>query len=293
MTRPTAWNRVSRSNPCPVCGRADWCLIAADKTACICSRTESGKRAGDAGWVHVLSDPPASRRNGPRVFRVSTREPLRDLTPLALRYQRAAEPARFEGLARSLGLPPDALAAFGVGWSADHLAWSFPMTDPTTGHVIGIRLRRPDGSKFAVKGGKDGLFLPRDRGPDRADDSSDLLLVTEGATDAIAAYGLGFAGVAGRPSCTGGTRHLVALVRTVRPAVVAIVADADAPGVAGADRLAAALALYCREVRVATVPPGRKDLRRWVLDGATRADVNALIQDAPARRPTLRISRGR
>jgi hypothetical protein len=51
---------------------------------------------------------------------------------------------------RSLGLSVGSMTAFGVGWSAEHLAWSFPMLDPQTGKVIGIRLRTPGGSKFAV-----------------------------------------------------------------------------------------------------------------------------------------------
>ena len=40
--------------------------------------------------------------------------------------------------------------------------------------------------------------------------------------------------MAGRPSCTGGTRHLVALVKTGKPVTVAIVADNDPAGTSGA-----------------------------------------------------------
>ena len=151
--------------------------------------------------------------------------------------------------------------------------------DPTTGTVTGIRLRTPGGAKFAVKGGQDGVFLPRDRRPELA---ADRLLIVEGATDALAAHDLDFATVVGRPSYTGGTRHLVALVKTTKPAAVAMVADADAPGIAGAARLAAALALYCRDVRVVTPPPGHKDLRSWVAAGASRLNLDRLIADAPA-----------
>jgi hypothetical protein len=165
------------------------------------------------------------------------------------------------------------------------------MTDPVSGKVTGIRLRAPGGAKFAFTGGKDGLFLPRDGRPDAAD--SGLLLVTEGATDAIAGYNLGFTGVVGRPSCTGGTRPLIALTRTRKPAAVAIVADADAPGIAGAEWLAVALTLYCQDVRIITPPTGYKDLRSCVLAGATRFDINHRIRSAVGvQRPAFRISLG-
>ena len=65
MTTPeTQWKRVSRETPCPVCGKADWCLVAADGTAAICPRTESPRRCGDAGFLHRLADTP--RRREPR-----------------------------------------------------------------------------------------------------------------------------------------------------------------------------------------------------------------------------------
>ena len=47
----TKWLRVSRELLCPVCGRADWCLVAADKSACICPRTESAKRCAILGQI--------------------------------------------------------------------------------------------------------------------------------------------------------------------------------------------------------------------------------------------------
>ena len=52
------WNRVNRQNPCPVCGKNDWCLVSLDESAVICPRTERGaiKRIGEAGWLHVLQD---------------------------------------------------------------------------------------------------------------------------------------------------------------------------------------------------------------------------------------------
>jgi hypothetical protein len=277
MTPPaTEWRRVSRELPCPVCGKADWCLVTADGTACICPRTESTKRCGDAGYLHRLVDTPRPRVLRRVVFRSRPAPP--DLTALAGEYQRAATAERLTALAEHLHVPVASLTAFAVGWAADRSAWSFPMRDPATGTVTGIRLRKPDGTKFSVRGGREALFLPDVLTTD------DVLLVTEGATDAVAAHAIGFPLAVGRPSCTGGTTHLVALVRTVKPDRAVIVRDNDEPGVRGADSLAAVLALHCRCVCVIAPPDGVKDVRAWVAAGATRPDVEHLIRPADARR---------
>jgi hypothetical protein len=55
----TKWIRVNRYNPCPICGKPDWCLISRDGEAAICARIESDKPAGHmgAGWIHLLDSP--------------------------------------------------------------------------------------------------------------------------------------------------------------------------------------------------------------------------------------------
>ncbi len=49
--------RVTRSAPCPVCGRPDYCLVASDGRYVVCMRTESAKPAegGLGSWVHFLN----------------------------------------------------------------------------------------------------------------------------------------------------------------------------------------------------------------------------------------------
>ena len=57
-----SWRNVSKSEPCPICGKATWCSIAQDGSAAICRRVESDKPAGekpDSGWVHRLGDQPS------------------------------------------------------------------------------------------------------------------------------------------------------------------------------------------------------------------------------------------
>ena len=283
MTTETKWLRVSRELPCPVCEKTDWCLVAADKTACICPRTESAKRCGDAGFLHRLANAP--RPCGPRrvILRPTTAPP--DLSLLAAGFREAATPDRLAALAAELGVGPASLTAFGVGWAAGYPAWAFPMTDPTTGTVTGIRLRPPVGRKFSVTGGKESLFLPAVMSP-----ADEVLLVCEGATDAIAAHTLGFPNAVGRPSCTGGTAHLVAAVRRHRPAGVVVVGDNDEPGMRGAEALASRLTLFCRDVRVIAPPVGVNDLRAWVAAGATRPALEHLIHAAARRRLDLSLT---
>jgi DNA primase len=153
------------------------------------------------------------------------------------------------------------------------------MRNPS-GEVLGIRLRRPDGGKFAVKGSKDGLFLPAMDGSE----PDGPLLICEGPTDTAALLDMGFGNVVGRPSCTGGTRLLVQLVRRrLRPEVV-IVADGDGPGRRGADSLASVLVVYAPAVRVIQPPGAIKDARAWLLAGGMRSEVQEAIDAAPVRR---------
>ncbi|MBP3955036.1 toprim domain-containing protein [Gemmata sp. G18] len=282
MTHESQWRRVSRDEPCPVCSKFDWCLIAEDKSAAICPRTESPKRCGGAGFLHRLTDAPRARE--PRRVVFPRRAVPPDLTALATRYREAAGVERLTAIAAQLGVSGASLTAFGVGWAENYPAWTFPMTNPETGTVTGIRLRPLSGRKFSVTGGKEALFLPDSMAPD------EVLLVCEGETDALAAHTLGFGNAVGRPSCTGGTTALVALVCDLEPARVVIARDNDEPGTRGADALAMTLALYARDVRVIAPPDGVKDVREWVASGATRDDLEQHARATGPRRlnPHLR-----
>jgi hypothetical protein len=284
------WRRVSRRRHCPICGRPDWCLYAGpegDPTAAICARAESAKRCGEAGWLHRLRDDPLRRpeRRFVRHVPLAAGGTMRaDLPSLAADYHRAAVPSRLNEFAASLGLSVTSLCRLGVGWSAEHCSWSFPMTDPA-GNVLGIRLRKPNGFKFAVAGGREGLFLPSTAG-----DVFTSIYICEGPTDAAALLDMGFGNVAGRPSCTGGVRLLVELVRRRRPPGAVIVADGDEPGRRGACNLASVLTAYAPAVRVIAPPEGVKDARAWLRAGGGRQDVEQAIQAAPVRRLTVRAT---
>lgn len=284
------WQRVSKRRPCPICHKPDWCLFAGrsdSPTAVICARVESSKRCGEAGWLHVLRDDgpvwASWRRTIHLAVKTMASQPQRDFAALADRFHQSVRPDALRGLAVALGVSEKSLLRLHVGWSKEHRAWSFPMTDPT-GNVLGIRLRLPDGRKLAVRGGHEGLFIP-----------SDLvlggrLLICEGPTDTAALLELGFAAV-GRPSCTGGSKLLIGLVDRRSPDEVVIVADSDLPGRRGAQGLASLLVAYAPVVRVIAPPSGIKDGRAWKLAGATMADVESAIEAAPVQKLKVAIAR--
>jgi hypothetical protein len=49
--------RVTRQNPCPICDRPNWCLVATNGTYAICQRTSSARTAKGncGGWIHRLA----------------------------------------------------------------------------------------------------------------------------------------------------------------------------------------------------------------------------------------------
>ncbi len=145
------------------------------------------------------------------------------------------------------------------------------------GRVTGIRLRAPNGRKWSVPGGKEGLFVPSGL------PSGGRLLVTEGPTDTAALLDLGFTAV-GRPSCSGGRHHVVELAQRLQAVEVVVVADRDVPGMAGANALADVLVAFAASVRVIAPPQGVKDARAWLNAGATAGEVEAAIEAAPVRR---------
>jgi hypothetical protein len=257
---------------------------ADDPEAVICARVESGKRCGEAGWLHRLRATPWRPARNVRSVAVRTAGPRLDLAALAVHCQSAVTLDRLDALARSLGLSVVALTALAVGWSAGHRAWAFPMRD-AAGNVAGIRLRRPDGFKFAVTGGREGLFLPAG-----SDTAGGPLLVCEGPTDVAALWDMGFRNLVGRPSCTGGIKLLVELVRRRRSPELVIVADGDEPGLRGARNLASVMVAYVPAVRVVAPPEGVKDARDWLRAGGGRQDVQQAIQAAPVRRLTVRAA---
>lgn len=276
--------KVSKRHPCPICQHDHWCSVTADGALCICMRIAAGsvKKSRNEGFVHILKDRPI----GPRRMAIAEPKPVRqDWALLARRFQTALNPERLQRLARDLGLSIASLQRLGIGWAwkADlsdtgtrcrsEGCWTFPMRHPA-GAVLGIRLRTPEGFKYALEGSRDGLFLPQDP------PETDTLWITEGPTDCAALLDLGLSAV-GRSCCRSGGPLLIDGVRQRHYRSVVIVADGDRPGQAGAQALATLLALHVRQLKILTPPPGLKDARAWKAAGATASDLHAALVAAP------------
>jgi hypothetical protein len=275
MSASREWVWVTRHRPCPICLKPDWCTVTASGTVCCCMRVESGRRARNGGWIHVLSAHRIHFQS--RRLAVSKPSGSAELRRLAAHYHNRVKLRPLVELADRLGVSPAALMSLWIGW--DHEAWTFPMCD-SKGAIVGIRRRFADGRKLSVRGGREGLFIPS------LFPEADPLLICEGPTDTAALLTLAFS-VIGRPSCRGGARYVCEFVRG-RP--VAVVADRDEPGRCGAAALASLLVPVCPSVRVICPPEGMKDAREWVQAGATKDDILAAIAAAPVIRLSITTS---
>ncbi len=267
------WIRTSRDKPCPICGKSDWCSFSADGEVANCMRIAEGsfKTTRDEGYIHRLKDSQAPRVK--RFTRSISLAPCTDMRDLAKKNCEAGRKKceLIQNLADQLMVPLWTLDRLQCGWHEDKRAFSFPMMN-ATGGITGIRLRALSGEKFAVTGSRDGLFIPT------ATKYKERLLICEGPTDCAAILSLGFS-VIGRPSCTGGKRQIIQIVRKHRPEQVVVVADSDEAGQKGADRLAFLLCLHVSDVRMITPPEEIKDARAWVNAGAVQHHVEAVIQN--------------
>lgn len=290
--------RASRTLPCPVCARRKWCLIdraRPDNPArVICTKVESERRWAEAGWLHVLRDGQQPARTRVRTIRIAPGEKSHDFGALAAEFTSALAPGAAARLGSHLGLTAESLVRLTLGWAtADRLralgttciaagAWTFPMVN---GHgvVIGLRLRTPDGFKYSVKGGQQGLHLPTGL------PETEVLLLTEGPTDCAALLDLGFAAI-GRPSCSGAEKHLLPILQRLKPTRLVIVADGDEPGLQGARRTALTLLAHHRDVRVIRPPAGVKDARAWLHSTPNFVTVISQINTAIDRAAPLRLS---
>lgn len=247
------FTRVTKSNPCPVCKKRDWCRVFADGWV-ECMRVQSDKAAKSGGWMHrqcllpTFSEPTRAPRCRP--------PPAINATALMRDWSLATAPGALEEFARELGLSARSLTAVDAVWAAPHAAWAFPMCDGH-GNIVGIRLRNQHG-KFAVRGSKQGVFLA-------AVAPQKTLFVCEGPTDTAAALDLGLFAV-GRPNCCCGGPEIRNYARRLSVARVVMVSDNDKPGLDGARKVGGELKLP-----YAIYVPPAKDLREFVRLGGTRA----------------------
>ena len=261
------WQRVTKENKCPICGKPDWSSISGDKSAVICPRIEQGskKYAEGSGYLHVLVETVDWKRE----FSVPEKKQLPEhnevMAILARKMIHAMNEDRHIELSERLGISTASLKRLNVGFSSNQDAYAFPMTR-SGNRLIGIRLRNSYGKKWAIKGSKQGLFIPNGL------TKKSGLIICEGPTDTGVLLDLGFNAI-GRPSCTSGT-CLIKEVCTNK--TVVIMADLDGPGLDGAERLKTKLITVSLSVDI-VVPPA-KDAREYAQQGATRKDFLELIR---------------
>ena len=55
------WTEATRSEPCPICGKPDWCSVSADSAWAVCRRVDTGDglhrvdKSGADYWLHRLN----------------------------------------------------------------------------------------------------------------------------------------------------------------------------------------------------------------------------------------------
>ena len=295
---------VRRTFACPICGRTDWCQVATDGKAAICRRVSSDKALPKGGWLHRLQGGATVPAAGSSTLSRPSCLSRHDWKILTRSCTTALSPDRLNFLSRTLGLSDQSLRRLEVGWYSRRKAFTFPMRDPKTMDVVGIRTRlmcpRPgEKNKKAIFGSQGGLFIPQ------GIQEGQRLYVVEGPTDCAALLDLGGAAAIGRESCNAGAQLVVDLIKAKGFAEIVIVSDRDepkprvkgrpelgswCPGQQGAEALARIVRYQHPLVRVILPPPGIKDMREWKRAGASIEDVEREVLRTPSRKLIIKAT---
>lgn len=271
MSSTHKWIRVNRAHPCIICDHDGWCSYCPGLNLALCMRIESNRPSKNAmgGWLWKLGETIAD--SVPRAHvpysppKAETPDPTIDFYELWKSYSPDTTVQLMVRESDNLGVSFEALYYLRARWSTRYNAWAYPMRNAER-KIIGIRLRSSDGKKWAVKGSKQGLFVPD--GYTQPD-----LCIAEGPTDTAAAMSLDFFAV-GRPACEGGKEFINQFIRLNKVKRVIIIADNDAPGLRGAQNLQDIL----RVPSIQWSPPA-KDVREFLKAGGTRAMIDSAIKD--------------
>lgn len=266
------WQRVSRSEPCHVCGKPDYCTRSDDGAEC-CMRVESKVPMKNGGWLHRNGD--IQPRPVFRPKRLTDSELSARFGPLA-RHWYVGKDKEIKQLAETLGIAPWALDALHVGFDGE--CFTFPERNHN-GQIIGCNRRFTDGTKRCVIGSRRGLTFT-----DYWADAYGPVLIVEGASDVAAGLTLGLC-VIGRPSNTGGVDYLTRLLGKYPSGRIILIAERDEkdrtklvrhrpdchccgqcfPGKFGAVQTSIRLSKQLgRIVAWSFVPGHAKDLRGWL-----------------------------
>lgn len=229
------WKRVTKQDPCPICGKDNWCQFG--DRAMKCMRVESPHACDGGGWYHFYLDGkidfvPKEKEIAPKEI---------DAYGMMRRFE-ADHDREFDFvLAEKLGVSVESIKYLGAVYTKKYNAWAFPMRDGN-GNIIGIRLRNMSGFKWAVRGSLQGVFIPQSY----AVNQNTICYLPEGPTDTLALLSVGLYAI-GRPNCMCGAKIINQYLKKIGVNKVVIVADNDEmkhlgprdgrPGIEGAQKL--------------------------------------------------------
>lgn len=261
-------------------------MVNGDGTEFVCMRVENNRpftfTNGDIGWIHGERS-----KDFKRTLTVRKQPEIKiNAEAMLSAALRKTTPQQISWLADELGVKASSLVELRVAWGEwterkdgvvrKYAAYWFPMRDGT-GRVVGLRTRGLDGSKWSVRGGSGGLFLPYCKPHPTA-------YIVEGASDTAAGLSMNLFCI-GRASCNSGLFDLQASVKRLGIRRVVIIADNDTdkyrpngepynPGIDGGQRLAEHLSVPCCLI---TLPC--KDLRQAYAAGFTADDIENLTNN--------------
>ena len=248
------WIRTDQQNPCPCCGKTDWCSISDKGKYVCCARVESPIRLGDAGWIH-------SNKTGQKVIK-----PIRHSPSDFMRVWKEADCEPNTKLLEKLcNINSETLNLFSIRYSGQKCCYLFPMRSGKTNEIVGIQERYLNGDKKATSGSKLGLFIPYKQTGEHwsVNCPAPTLVICEGLSDTATMVDLGFCAI-GRPTCSTGTEHILDFLSHDNFGKIYIAADNDMVGVNGAVKLRNAIRkYYATNVTIVIPPPGVKDVRDW------------------------------
>lgn len=249
------WVRVSKKLPCGICGHIDWCCLGEHYWNCM--RVTSNHPCANGGYLHPITGKPP-----PKPARQDPEPPAIDAAELMRQFSEETEYEWLVRFADHLGVSAAALLSLQCAWDSMDRAWAFPMMNGF-GQPIGIRLRSENGKKWAIRGSRQGIFIPRSQLHATA-------YICEGPTDTAAGLTLGLFCI-GRPSCTGCTSYTGTAIRRLGITRAVIVVDNDTPGIRGATFLADELQVPCCSLLLPA-----KDLREFLNLGGTTELIQSL-----------------
>lgn len=264
------WLRVNKQNPCVVCGKFDWDTYCPELGWACCMRVVSNRPAKNGGYIHPID---GAAVKAPHYEPPPT--PTIDAAAMMKRWHAETTLSQYGELGETLGVSPEALLALKCAYAPEYRAWAFAMRNGS-GEVVGIRLRAMDGHKWSVRGGREGIFIPKSA-PDQT------VWCVEGPTNCAASLSLGKFTI-GRPNCSGGIAHLAAVISRMKIRRAVVIGDNDPdklrpngdrwnPGLDGANRLAEEIGVPCC---VLVLPC--KDSRDFLQLGGTTELLDSLLQ---------------